>query len=71
MYRFWFTYDEKASAVYSMNIYLIKWKGKKYRIHNVNCEVPIESYTRKTYPKNVLRGYAKSIDFKGDNATIR
>jgi hypothetical protein len=54
-----------------MNIYLIKWKGRKYRVNNITCEVPVESYSRKTYPKNVLRGYAKDIEFKGDNATIR
>ena len=71
MYRFWFTYDQKASAIYSMDIYLIKWKSRKYRVNNITCEVPVESNNRKTYPKNVLRGYAKSIDFKGDNATIR
>ena len=68
-YRFWFTYSTSKARMRGEDTYILKWKGRRYYLDSIACNVRVETYSRKTFPKWVFRGYASKItinNFRGE-----
>ena len=62
-WRFWFAFNKDGSIV-------VSWRRKKYKVDRIICQPSTESYIRKKYPFECMKGYASNIDFKQKNVTI-
>ena len=62
-WRFWFAFNKDGSIV-------VNWRRKKYKVDEIICNTPTQSFTRRKYPHCCIKGYASSIDFKYKNAII-
>lgn len=62
-WRFWFAFNKDGSIV-------VNWRRKNYKVDKVVCNTKTQSFIRRKYPYCRIKGYASSIDFKNQNATI-
>ena len=48
----------------------IHWKGACYVVDNIICKVPCETKWNKRQPKLIMRGWATTVKFTKNIATI-
>lgn len=63
-YRFFYHYYKQKKAM------SVHFRGVCHVVKNVVCQASCETHYNRRQPHLIMRGYATSIDLKGDTAII-
>lgn len=69
-YAVWFHYNKPYSRKFGVDKWTVHYKGVCHIVDSIKCYIPTFSKNRKTQPKVVMRGLAKSLDIVDGCAII-
>ena len=69
-YVVWFHYNKQYARAYGVDKWTVHHKGICHIVDRIKCFIPTFSRNRKTQPKVVMHGMAKSLDIINGCAII-
>ncbi len=70
-YSFFFHYNKPASKIAGSNRLTIHYKKVCHIVESIECHVPLKTKNRKSQPRCVMSGKAKSLTIENGNAILR